>query len=290
MPDRNHCHTIYVIIHKRKGPLLRNFNYRIFTPLVLFFGIISTPAFGQSLFENWFPDRSISIETHILAFKKTSISHSTGSYTFLNLSWQLNDKLRLIGDLPWIYTKERDSLTITRAYTLGNPYVGLEIRKPLSPFFIEAGIRFPVTHIYTANSQFSDYSLLYRSGAFANRTWTLKTLLNFHYESASGLAIRLRAGPRFLIPNNLVNPALLIDYSAQIRFKTSQFLLGAGYIGVLNVTKYAANSIHELVFEAMVNRGTLEPEFRLSLPHCKFGTPAVRYIFTVGMKIRFSNI
>lgn len=247
-------------------------------------------ASAQSLFGNWFPERSVSFEYNHPVFRQPSSFKSRNSVSFININWQLNDKTEFVADLPWAFANSEDSVQSIRAYTLGNPYLGLQFRRPLSVFFIETGLRFPVTSIYPVVSRLGDESLLNRSGAFRNRTWILKADLNFHYEYVTGFSMRLRAGPRFLIPVHSATPDVMLDYSAQVRFKTRFFLIGAAYIGNLDATKSVNTSIHQLVFETMINGKVFEPQFRLYIPNQAKGSPEVHYTIGFGLKMILDNI
>ncbi len=259
--------------------------------LLIFTNLFSyKPLFGQTLFANWFPGRTISFEYYHPAFRNPSTFKALSSYSFLNLNWQIDDKTELIADLPWAYAHSIDSVQSISAYTIGNPYLGLQFRKPLSVIFFEAGVRFPVTKIYQTVSQFANKSLLSRNGAFRNRTWTLKSDINFHYEYETGFGMRLRAGPRILVPVRSGNPVLMLDYSAQIRLKTRYFMIGAAYIGNLDATKSLNTSIHQLVFETMINGKVFEPQFHLYIPHQAKGNPDVHYILGFGLKMVLDNI
>ncbi len=251
--------------------------------------VSNKPLFGQTLFGNWFPERSISFEYNHPAFRQPSTFQALSSYSFLNINWQINDKTELIADLPWAYADSKDSVQSISACTIGNPYLGLQFRKPLSVIFFEAGIRFPVTRISPLVSRFADESLLSRNGAFRNHTWTLKSDINFHYEYVTGFGMRLRAGPRILVPVNSGNPVFMLDYSAQVRFKTQFFMIGAAYIANLDATKSFNTSIHQLVFEAMINGKVFEPQFHLYIPHQAKGDPDVHYILGFGLKMVLDN-
>lgn len=263
-------------------------SFKQFLFISLFF-FLCHPVLGQSLFGNWFPERAISLEYNHPVFQKNSSFTAFNAYSFLNLNWQINDKVEFVGDLPWIYSNSSDSAGTVTSYTIGNPYVGLQLRKPLSLIFFEFGLRFPVTHIYPLDVRMADDNLLNRSGAFLDHTWSLRSDVDFHYEYVTGFSIRLRAGPRFLIPEKKGNPSFILDYSAQIRFKTPLITIGSGYMGALNATKSINTSIHQIVFEAMMNGNVFTPEIRVYLPYQPKGKPAVRYIVGLGLKMVIDN-
>ena len=154
---------------------------------------------------------------------------------------------------------------------IGNPYVGLEFRKPGSSVFTEIGGRIPVT----PDDKFSASSIggsadFDRLEAFASDLLAITGKINYHNKNASNLVIRLRGGPTVWIPTDEGDTELLLDYSAQVGYEGQQVSVIGGLTGRLIVTEedldFGERTFHHLGASASLNLGTVSPGIHFRIP------------------------
>ena len=244
---------------------------------------------AQSIYESWFPSHSITLESFTPNFNNEP-HHIKGSTTFFNLSWPINNRVRFVSDMPFLYIRHthQDSLRSSASgWTYGNPYIGLEIRKPLSLFYFEAGIRLPLEpHALTGSTLVPHYSDLSRWSSLNYRTGSLQALINFHYENVSGWAIRLIGGPQLALVNNMQKARLFFKYSGELRLKIYPLTLGSGIEGLFNISHSPKpENLINYYIESSFRMGSVEPGAVISFPYDTVTKEIIHYVVGIRMRI-----
>jgi len=253
--------------------------------LLLFVLCIPGISRGQTLFENWFPKRSVTFNSDIPSIQKTN--HDKGAVAFFDYSWPLSKQVRLVGDMPFIHLKRTSSDTagISSVWSYGNPFIGLEFKKPLHLFYWTIGTRIPLApKALPDSSLIPNVSNINRWTALNYRMGSVMTLLNFHYENVSGFALRMLGGPEFGYSSRNRILQTYIKYAAQIRLKFHPLLIGGGISGLYKVTT-PSRSIIEYYLESSFRTGSMEPGIVALFPLDHKTKRQIHYI--IGLRIRF---
>jgi len=154
---------------------------------------------------------------------------------FFSLRWPIGKKTFLVAELPFAYaafdTKIDRPFSFFRnsgyESTIGNPYVGFELGGKASPFFAEAGIRFPIVateHGYAM--KVGAESDIDREEAFLDFA-TVKVMINYRLRRETGLVFRLRLGAAYLHNFDTQNYGCAIPLVTRIGYKTGRLSTGA---------------------------------------------------------------
>lgn len=258
---------------------------RKISPILLLFSFfyLTQNALGQSLFEKWFPSRSVTFESYVTSVKKKP--HNKGTTAFFNISWPLSNQVRFVGDMPFVHFNPVGNDSTNAFWSYGNPYIGLEIKKPLHLFYWSVGMRLPLApKALPDSSLIPHFSNINRWTALNYRTGSLNTLLNFHYENVSGFAIKMTGGPEFSYSKRDRTLQTYLKYVAQIRWKFNPLIIGGGFNGLLKTSRPARN-IFEYYVETSIRTGSMEPGVVAIFPYDKKSKKQIHYI--VGLRIRF---
>ena len=255
-------------------------------PMAILFATLqlTTSLSAQPIWLEQTSGNSIAIEVLKPNFKGDDDFTFISSALFLSGRFSLGENLIFVGEVPLAHAN-RDDFKIVDPSTgetlfeldfepetiIGNPYVGLEFRKPGSSVFIEIGGRIPVT----PDDKFSASSIggsadFDRLEAFASDLLAITGKINYHNKNASNLVIRLRGGPTVWIPTDEGDTELLLDYSAQVGYEGQQVSVIGGLTGRLIVTEddrdFGERTFHHLGASATLNLGAARPGVHFRMP------------------------
>lgn len=270
---------------------------RIMKMLVVASAAIIVPATApaQSLWLDPSSDKLLALEILKPSFKgEENVSFPTAAY-FLSYRTPLSENVRFVGELPFAhgdFGREANffSFRIGPGSTFGNPYFGLELQRADSPLFAEIGMRAPLasdSQIQAVTTGFSaDFD---RMEAFVPNTVPFTGMLNFRQKSASGLTLRLRGGPSFLLGTKGGDSEWLLGYSAQVGYETQPFSVNAGLTGRANLSgegDYGERSIHQLGLSANLGLGQFRPGVHFRMPLDKDTKEGLDYVVGVNLGIQ----
>lgn len=189
----------------------------------------------------------------------------------------LTDRLMFVGELPVAYARLnslpqfRDAETTSTS--VGNPYVGLEVRSSDAPLFLEVGVRPPTTdNPGFWPSTIGSLTDLTRLGAYTVNQVPLQFVGNYHYDPASSaISARLRVGPETFFPAADNAPAtMILTYGAQGWYTGGQLRAGVGLTGRWAVTErnagFGESSLHHVTTTLQGAFGRLQPGVVVRLP------------------------
>lgn len=276
-------------------------------PMAILFATLqlTTSLSAQPIWLEQTSGNSIAIEVLKPNFKGDDDFTFISSALFLSGRFSLGGNLIFVGEVPLAHAN-RDDIKIVDPSTgetifeldfepetiIGNPYVGLEFRKPGSSIFTEIGGRIPVT----PDDKFSASSIggsadFDRLEAFASDLLAITGKINYHNKNASNLVIRLRGGPTVWIPTDEGDTELLLDYSAQVGYEGQQVSVIGGLTGRLLVTEedldFGERTFHHLGLAASVRLGTVQPGIHLRFPIDEDLNDIIDFVFGFNLGIHF---
>ncbi len=261
----------------------------------------TTSLLAQPIWLAQTSDKSIAIEVF-----KPNLAGDFGfsfmsSALFLSGRFSLGSNLIFVSEIPLAHAHQ-DDINIVNPLTgetmfefdfdpetiIGNPYIGLEFRKPGPGVFAEIGMRIPITpdDKFSAPSfgAMADYDRLV---AFAPDLFTITGKINYQNKNVSNLIIRLRGGPTVWIPTEEGDTELVLDYSAQVGYEGQLVSIIGGFTGLLIVTEeelgMGERTVHHLGATASFNLGTLHPGVLFRIPIDEFLEASIDFIFGLNL-------
>lgn len=235
-------------------------------------GAIVTVAFllcirsisAQPMWQDLPESGSATVEMIIPQFDDNEYSDISARTAFVTLRVPTQSNLLLVMEIPWTRLSQsyRSSYFFGPAQTqtessLGNVYVGAEIRGKNSDLFTEIGLRLPSSNEEKSNAlttgQISDID---RWGAFGDY-FTVLVATNYRHETSTGLISHLRIGPTWLKYDTkgcsgCRSSDIFLQYSCKLGMQTQQLGFMAGLSGVLSVTgedmDLGERTLHQLGF------------------------------------------
>ena len=179
------------------------------------------------------------------------------------------------------------SSQVAAGTSIGDPYIGIETGHRAAPVFAEVGVRVPLMSESDAPAMLVGTSGdLDREDAFLSHIVTASAFLNYRAGAATGLQLRVRAGPLAWFASEsrvLDHPELFGVYALQAGYVSSAFEVFGGLSGRAIITEQADNQFtDQFVAAAHLNLGPVEPGVSVRLP-LDNGRPDV-----IGSAIGFS--
>jgi len=228
---------------------------------------------AQSIWVNQGQGKVIAIEFLKPNFDGEDNSTFATSAIFLSGRFPISSEMIFVAELPFSHIGSKDF--DESESSIGNPYIGVEIRKEGKPFFTELGLRPPLAPDDKDGAQsvgvVTDFD---RAEAFGNKVFTITGKGNYYRKAASNMVVRLRVGPTLFLDtgngNFVGETELLLDYNAQVGYEGAQISLLGGFTGRLVVTQedsdFGERTIHQLGAAASLNLGTVRPGIHVRLP------------------------
>jgi len=219
---------------------------------------------------------------------------------FLSLRYPIGKKVLLVAELPFVHSKAEFFGYDKSDNSIGNPYLGLEIRGEGSPFFAEVGVRAPLTQeeedgeLNVAAIVGAMIDQVDRLEAFAPDYLPITGMVNYQHKDPSGFVFRLRSGPAFLIDTDKqeredATESFLL-YSAQAGYESKQISVDAGLSGRWWLTTeeydtFGERTIHQFGLTTSIGLGIVRPGLQIRLPLDKDLTEFLDLVFGVNLGI-----
>lgn len=291
----------------------RQFGLKLLPLLILGFFFLDKLASAQSIWIDRSADRAIWLEIQKPDFTDEYLGGGffseplqttfTTAALFLSARWRVSGPLVLRAELPFINVGIKDQYYIDplgdtiqveggSENQFGNPFIGLEVGAPGSPLTGEFGVRFPIVddqHLFSSGfGVFGDYD---RFEAFFPDIMTFTAIANYQYRGPTGLLLRLRSGPAFMVvTEGGGDPELFADYSAQAGYQGSRVTVLAGLTGRALVTEsdlsFGERTIHQLGLSASYATGRFIPGILFRVPMDDDLSEILDFVFGINVGYR----
>ena len=256
---------------------MRNFDngWAAFIGFVLAAVIVVPQTRSQSLWLAPDHESTVSIEAVKPFFKDDFVRDPLffSSALNLNLRVPVDDRFMVVAEVPLSYFDVKDS-NLDNTVSLGNPYLGMEVRGNTELFFGELGVRFPVVDASDngiVSGTAADYA---RADAYAIDQWCIGVLGNLQYrpDPSSGVMLRARFGPVFSIYSGdsefVDNSEAYLVYGGQVWFTYQRF---SGAMGLFARTWVSESDVdnrtlEHLGFTFSVDATVVRPGLQLHIP------------------------
>lgn len=190
----------------------------------------------------------------------------------------LSDRLMVVGELPMshVQTQVVDVVGGERTFsstTVGNPYLGIELRGTTMPFVLELGVHLPAVEdpelTTVAIGALTD---LNRIGAYVVDQVPIQLIGNYYYDPrSSDFSIRLRGGPETYFPaGGNASGSMILTYGAQGWYRTDILDAGLGFTGRWGVTQpnagFRESSLHQVSAVLQKTIGRVRPGVLARIP------------------------
>ena len=174
--------------------------------------------------------------------------------------------------------------------SVGNPYVGVEIKGEGSPSFAEIGIRLPITPddapLASLNGVLADWD---RQEAFLSKIFTVTIMGNYlSHLPLEHSDLRVRFGPAFWLGKG--NVEMLLDYSVQGGYTADRVTLTTGFSGRFIVSEsnadLAERTTHQFGAAATFDMGRFSPGVFLRIPLDEHLSEAIDFV--LGLNVGFA--
>jgi hypothetical protein len=226
------------------------------------------PLPGQSLWLDRRADEAVGLEILKPNFDGNANTSLVTSTLMLSGRHAVGGRVRFVWELPAaIYGDDfQDEATI------GDPYLGLEIRSSTGRVFGELGVRAPLASEDKDAARFTGmFTDLDRWDAFAVHFVPLKALVNYRSVAATGLVARVGGGPAFWISTQSgTDSEVMLHYNGQLGYESRQASMIAGVSGVAILSEsdvdLGERTLHQLGAAASFGAGRLRPGVQLRVP------------------------
>lgn len=230
----------------------------------------ATPAAAQSIWTG--PPKHAS--TASLEWLKPTFDQGDDISFFtssLVLSGQatLTDRLMVVGEIPASHVHAGNQ----GASSVGNPYLGIELRGHDPSIFMELGLRLPIADdVDVLPAAIGSLIDLNRFGAYAVNVLPLQLVGNYHCAPrASNVSVRVRGGPETFLPvAQNAGSAMILTYGVQGWYSGAQVAGGGGLTGRWAVTQRGAgfreSSFHQATVTVRGIFGRVRPAVLVRVP------------------------
>lgn len=267
--------------------------YPVLVAAILFNTLLLTTFISaQSLCIDQKRSNFVSLDVLKPVFNESQDLAFTSASYFLSGRFLLEENIIMICELPVAHGSTGQSYGgyyDNSETTIGNPYLGFEIRKQKAPLFVEFGVRLPLTPsqfpLASFVGKYSDYE---RQEAFRTNILTLTGKVNYFDDFSSNVFYRLHIGPTlWLYSKGHDDLYLWIDYSGQVGYKFDIYSFMGGITGRLLTTEIKFDldkrTFHHLKLAASVALNTIHPGIQFSFPIDKDLNSI--YDFVVGLNL-----
>lgn len=230
------------------------------------------------------------------------IAINSGVAVFATLRLPVSGRVLFVGELPFSFGKVETNSELFNINesesqsTIGNPYLGLEIKDRTGQFTTEFGLRLPATPEEQWLSVLTGISADFdRLEAFSPKNLAIMLLGNYDSRDPSGFALRLRSGPSLLIKTDKGeyedSAELFLGYSAQAGYDTERFSVIGGVSGRALLSEggadFGARSVHQLGFNASLGLGKARPGLHFRLPLDEGLKETITSVLGVNLGVEF---
>jgi len=242
--------------------------------VVAVMGLLCTPLLAQPIWLGLDNKNFIAVEALKPNFDGDSglsgFSFPSAGY-FISGRFSVGKTLTFVGELPIAHAGIDEEFFNESETTIGNPYLGLEFRRPGANTFIEFGGRLPTApddkFLAPLVGLASD---LDRLEGFVPDLLAVTGKINYIKKNDSNVQFRLRGGPTAWIPTSGGGDTeFLLDYGAMVGFEGSQISIIGGVTGrgILSEDgSFGERTFHQLTIAVMVDLGAIIPGIQLRFP------------------------
>jgi hypothetical protein len=211
---------------------------------------------------------------------------------------RLSDPALLVFELPFTHAGiDVQGLGGESSNTLGNPYVGIELRRPASRWHWAFGARIPLK-VESGDDDFASIvgimSDLHRMEAYMSKVVAVSGSGAFEARSAAGFTLRLQGGPVLGIPfgdeSDYEDPEAMLAYSAMVGHESSPLGVSVGLAGRAILTESDLESgqrtIDHLAAQLRLGSGRVQPIFGARLPLDDEYAEMLDSVVSIGVRIR----
>lgn len=218
-------------------------------------------------------DHPIALEVVKPIFDEDDFNTLT-SAAFLSFTVWTGENASIVAELPFAYAGVDDGEFSDgeSSTTLGNPYVGVEIRGKDSPSSFEIGVRAPLTSDEEVAALVGAFADIDRFEAFLPDVVSLSGFGTYRSRTRNGVEFVLHGGPIFAMqtdPDGGDQAELNLRYAAQIWYRPGAYALGLGATGRAFVTEdgnFGERTAHQVGIAANVDLGGVRPGIQVRIP------------------------
>ncbi|UCC49865.1 MAG: hypothetical protein JSV41_06840 [Gemmatimonadota bacterium] len=244
---------------------------------------------GQSIWMEPLNDRAVFLELLKPDFATAGDWSFATSAGFLSARWSLGSNIVLVADLPFAYgdfegevVSEEPVDTVRfdeSGATIGNPYIGVELRFQDFPVFGEIGLRAPLTQgesfldeVAAVAGGYADF--VDRLEAFLPDVLVLMAAANYTHQFPGGTSLRFRLAPVFWVDTAEAfedDSEMFLLYSAQGWYEWESVIIGVGFSGrwqwTVGQLDFDERTVHQLVISASwLSNSRFRPGVQFRLP------------------------
>jgi hypothetical protein len=225
---------------------------------------------------NWLDSRSggsVNLEALKPMFKEDGFSFAS-SALYLSGRWAVSDAATIVAELPFAHGGFDSDFVSESDNTVGNLYLGAELRGRESRVSGALGVRLPFAaddNLATAVGLSADP--VDRMEAFLPDVLSLHGAVGYEYRAPTGLAVTAQLSPIlwFDVGDALVDDMeLIVGYGAKIGYVGEAYAVSAGFSGRGVITEeegsFADRTLHQLVLGASLTLDRYQPGVQLRLP------------------------
>jgi hypothetical protein len=231
--------------------------------------------YSQSIWLEPIGDRVLYLEILKPSFDYGDYTFPT-SVWFLSGRWRLDDKLWLVGELPFaVAEREQDpwfgSASGSSDASIGNPYAAVVLRGADMERYGDFGVRLPFPSEANLGSAVGAITeLVDRVEAFAPDVLTLAAAYNHLHKTSGEFAVRARLGTVLDVPTEGGDVELFALYSVQAWYEDETAAAGGGLSGRLLLTQgnldLGERTLHQLALFVNVTLGRWIPGLQMRFP------------------------
>ena len=264
---------------------------RILANLVIIMVIF--PPFGltQSFWLGLDHDKYFTIEIFKPYFDAEDNTSFKNYSMFFSLRLPIGKDVLITGELPFAKGDllGDSNLSVTAGQSLGNPYLGIEIRSQGSPVHLEVGFRIPIIR----NERRSDwitglFSDIDRSEAFAPNIISGQAILNHEHKDAKGKFFRARLGPILWINEKTRENDMFLSYGFQLGYELNKVILRGGFTGRAILSEknlgLGERTVHQLGVALQYTFGYVTPGLHIKIPLDNDLTQVLDYVLSLNVK------
>ncbi len=211
------------------------------------------------------------------------------SSVFLSAWIPVTQHIRVVGEVPFAYYGVSTGAFSASDQTIGNPYLGMELRSPGGSVSGEFGLRLPLVSSESEAAFVGSFADLDRWEAFYEDLVPVTGMVNYHYRAPSGVVARLRGGPSFWFFPNGGETEVLFSYSAQVGYEARTVGLLGGLTGRTLATTdgdLGERSFHHFGTSAHFGAGPVRPGVHFRVPLDSEVNDVVDWVFGVNVSVR----
>ncbi len=231
-------------------------------------------ASAQSVWIERAHEPSVTVEAAKPFFDESG-STSTSSALALGLRLPATAKILVAAELPFAHSGWKEGAVTTRESSIGNPYLGVEVRPIAQPLRLDLGVRFPLMPADELGpalvGMFSDVE---RMDAYMPETWSVRAGAAYSVPLAPSIGANVRGGPLLTVAKHQVEELdrseLFATYGGEVFYQPSRLRLAGGLSGVTHLserdTSFDDRSLHQMGLGGSYRFNRVRPGVHVGIP------------------------